>query len=142
MDELLSPLGVTYEVDGIKITLVMADGSKPPGTPPPAGTARRQMPLPEPQTLVTLKSPYVMLEYKNGDPQERISVTFAVRSLCNQAGYKLNWNKSKENVGELIRRWVYPEIENVTWEEAMKELLDPLGLGYEVEGGMVVLIKK
>ena len=140
MAELLSPLGVAYEVDGMNVILVMADGRKPPSTPTPVRTARRPMPEPDANTMVTLKSPYTLSQYKNGEPQERISVVGAVRELGNQAGYKLNWAKSKENVGSLLTQWIYPDFENITWEEAMTELLPPLGVAYEIDGINVILV--
>lgn len=121
--ELLAPFALTYTIEHGQVVLDRS-GSDVRGK----------------DTLVTLKSPYIMLEYKNGEPQERISVTFAVRALSNQAGYKLNWNESKKNVGKLFSRWVYPEIENVTWEEAMDELLSPLGITYALDGMNVILV--
>jgi hypothetical protein len=141
MEELLSPLGIAYELDDRDVILVMADGREPPGTSASVRSARRPVPAPKANTVVTLKAPYSLPEFKNGEPQERISLTFAVRALCNQAGYKLSWTRSKENVGSLLSQWTYqPEIENMPWEEAMTELLSPLGVTYEVVGRDVILV--
>ncbi len=77
-----------------------------------------------------------------GAPTDKISVQYAVIELGRQVGLRYDWNTSAKNVGELARRWIYPDIKNQTFESAMKDILTPLGLSYEIKGGNTIVLTK
>ncbi len=89
---------------------------------------------------VSLKRPYP--QGYSGAPTERISVQYAVKELLRQAGVGFDFEKSQAKVGELTRRWITPNISDKACDVALKEVLDPLGIDYDLEGGKVVLRRK
>jgi hypothetical protein len=91
---------------------------------------------------VTLKAPYP-LSYP-GAPTDRLSVQYAVMELLKQANVptRYDFNKSQANVGELARRWVYPNVIDRPCDAALQEVLSPLGLTLDLESGKFVLKRK
>ena len=82
---------------------------------------------------VTLQKPY---------PRPNLSLQFAVMELLKQVGVRYNFRQSYTNTNPLCRRWAHPNVKEKPCYQALDELLDPLGLTYEIEGGQVVLVRK
>ncbi|MGH7140971.1 MAG: hypothetical protein ACREHD_35010 [Pirellulales bacterium] len=90
-------------------------------------------------TKVTLKAPYPA---RGGGNRGRISVQYAVIEVVQQAGLKYDFNTSFRNTDPACRLWVRPNIRNRTCGQALKAILDPVGLAYKVTDGVVVLERK
>ncbi len=88
---------------------------------------------------VTLAKPYP-LSYK-GATSDKLAVQYAVLELSKQVGLKYNWDESFKNTAPLCQQWVSPDIKSKPFSAAMKELLTPVGLTYEVLGKEIVLKK-
>jgi hypothetical protein len=86
---------------------------------------------------VTLTPPYP--EVYPGSPRDKMSVQFAVTELCRQAGFLYSRDESIKNVGRATRGWVSPRIENVPFGEALRQVLEPKGLSYDIRGSHIVL---
>ena len=127
MKELLGPAGLTYELRENKIVLKRDAESD------------KNMTQAERKT-VTLTKPYP-ISYK-GATKDKIAVQYAVIELGKQAGLDYNWDASFKNTDPICREWVYPDIKNKPFRTAMKELLGPAGLTYELRENAVVLKKK
>lgn len=70
------------------------------------------------------------------------SVQDIVRTMAGQAGLGYNWQKSFDQTDPLCRRWVRDvRIEAIPFGTAMQQILDPVGLRYEMENGEVVLYR-
>lgn len=68
------------------------------------------------------------------------SVQDVVQTMAAQAGLGYNWRKSFDQTDPLCRRWVRDvRIEAVSFEAGMQQILEPVGLRYEIENGLVVL---
>ena len=71
------------------------------------------------------------------------SVQDIVQSLAQQAGLGYEWKKSFAQTDPLCRRWVNNvAIQGKPCREALAQILDPVGLRYEIEQGSVVLYRK
>lgn len=91
--------------------------------------------------LVTLVAPYPSPE-AGSPPGERISLQYAVKELARQEGLGYLFKESREQVGEVAGLWIKPDLRQVRFTKAMDGILLPLGLGYEVQNGMVLVIPK
>ena len=89
------------------------------------------------QKAVTLVKPYP-LSYK-GATSDKLAVQYAVLELSKQVGLKYNWDESFKNTAPLCQQWVNPDIKGKPFSTAMKELLAPIGLTYELLGNAIVL---
>lgn len=89
------------------------------------------------QKAVTLVKPYP-LSYK-GATSDKLAVQYAVLELSKQVGLKYNWDESFKNTAPLCQQWVEPDIKGKPFSAAMRELLAPVGLTYEVRGNATVL---
>ena len=97
--------------------------------------------LTEPERkAVTLTQPYPTAE--KGASTDKIAVQYAVIELGKQAGLGYKWDESFKNTDPICRKWVYPEIKNKPFRTAMQELLDPVGLTYELRENAIILKKK
>ena len=73
---------------------------------------------------------------------KQASVQDIVKTIATQAGLQYNWQKSFDQTDPVCRRWVRDvKLKNVPFSDAMRRILDPVGLRYEVENGSVVLFK-
>ena len=72
----------------------------------------------------------------------RLSLQYAVIELGKQVDLQYDWKESYKNTDPLCRRWVYPEIKNKTFQSAMRELLRPLDLTYEIRDGSTIVLKR
>jgi predicted Ser/Thr protein kinase len=71
---------------------------------------------------------------------ERASVQDIVQSLAEQAGLRYDWQKSHDQTDPLCRQWVRNvAIEGKTCNEALEQVLKPVGLHYQVKDGVLVL---
>lgn len=113
-----------------------------PSTAPSAGAT--QVPPPTPaiglRGQVTSRRPYPA-SY-SGAPTDKISVQYAVIEVLRQVGIRYDFRKSQSNVGEAARRWITPQLADVSCETALESILGPLGLTYVLEGDTVVLRRK
>ena len=97
--------------------------------------------LTEPERkAVTLTKPYPTAD--KDAATDKIAVQYAVIELGKQAGLGYKWDESFKNTDPICRKWVNPDIMNKPFRAAMQELLDPVGLTYEVRGNEIVLKKK
>lgn len=74
---------------------------------------------------------------------DKASVQNIVQEMAEKADLQYNWTKSQSNTGHLCKRWVHNvKIRNKPLDKALKEILDPVGLTYRLEGSAIVLYKK
>ena len=122
MHRILGPIGLRYEVEnGVVVMFRGGDriqSAEVAMTPPDAGT---------------------LIEYATA----KKSVQYIVIDLAAQVGLGYNWEKSFAQTDPECRRFVFDvSITNLTFAKAMAEILDPLGLRFEVEAGRVVLYRR
>ena len=113
LDEVLAPVMLTYRLtdDGLSLAIRYH-----PATP--ASLSQK----------ITLKKPYPPPYH--GAATDKLSIQYAVRSICNQIGVDYQFYKSKLNIGPLHNDWVYPDFVEVPADVALTKLLQPLGLTY------------
>jgi len=71
---------------------------------------------------------------------EQASVQDIVQNLAGQVGLGYDWQKSFTQTDPLCRNWVRNvAIEDKTCNEALEQVLKPVGLHYQVEKGVLVL---
>jgi hypothetical protein len=74
---------------------------------------------------------------------EQASVQEIVQSLAEQVGLRYDWQKSFAQTDPLCRQWVRNvAIEGKTCNEALEQVLKPVGLRYQVEDGVLVLSRQ
>jgi hypothetical protein len=96
---------------------------------------------PEPPAVrVTLIAPYP--ESYAGAPRDKLAVEYAVIEIAKQAGLRYNWDESYRNTDPVCRRWVKPHIVNVPCQQALSQILDPVGLTYELRGDEIILKRR
>jgi hypothetical protein len=117
MQRVLQPVGLRYEIEGNKVVLYRAAAT--------AGPA---------------KAPTDQLINYSVD---RKSVQYVVIDLAAMVGLGYNWDKSAAQTDPERRHWVDNlKIKNRSFDGAMKRVLDPVGLRYEIEGNQVVLYRR
>lgn len=121
---ILGPKGLSFTITDGTITLHMA------ATPDEALERK-----------VTLVGPVYPLSYPNA-ATDKMAVQYAVIELGKQAGIRYNWAASYKNTDPVCKRWVRPSIHNMTCKDALRQLLDPVGLAYRIEEGQIVLVRK
>jgi len=115
MHRILDPVGLRYEVESGEVVLYRAPDSLP------ADVLDKR------------------INYSSG----RKSVQYIVIDLAKQVGLGYNWDKSFAQTDPECRRFVdHVSIQNQPFDKAMAKILDPMGLGYEVEDGQVVLYRR
>ena len=100
----------------------------PPESPEPPGAR------------VTLTSPYP--ESYAGAPRDKLAVQYAVIEIAKQAGLRYNWDESYRNTDPVCRQWVKPHVVNLPWQQALSQILDPVGLTYELRGDEIILKRR
>jgi hypothetical protein len=84
----------------------------------------------------------LLLACAGAQQESKVSVQYAVISVASRAGLGYNWQKSFDQTDPACRIWVSnPPAESVPFATAMRQILDPVGLRYEVEDGKVVLYR-
>jgi serine/threonine protein kinase len=74
---------------------------------------------------------------------EQASVQDIVQSLAEQVGLRYDWQKSFAQTDPLCRQWVRNvAIEGKTCNEALEQVLKPVGLRYQLEEGVLVLSRQ
>jgi len=74
---------------------------------------------------------------------EQASVQDIVQSLAEQVGLRYDWQKSFAQTDPLCRQWVRNvDIQGKTCNEALEQVLKPVGLRYQLEEGMLVLSRQ
>jgi hypothetical protein len=86
---------------------------------------------------VTLVPPYPASH--DGARTDMISVQYAVIVLSDQVGLGFRWNASYPGAYPGTAALVRPEIRNVPWREAVRQVIEPVGLDFEIRDGGVVL---
>lgn len=122
MHRILRPIGLRYEVEnGVVVLFRGADAiqsAEGTMTPPDAGT---------------------LINYSTA----KKSIQYIVIDLAAQVGLGYNWEKSLAQTDPECRRFVFDaSITNLPFAKAMAEILDPVGLRFEVEAGRVVLYRR
>ena len=83
------------------------------------------------------------LETKVNYATDQASVQDIVMDLAGQAGFRYDFQKSFAQTDPLCRRWVNGvAIRDKSCRDALAEILDPVGLRYQVENGTIVLYRK
>ena len=138
MEQILDPVGLTYRIEDNRIVLYYSsDGDEEPaGHPDPEFNLDANK-----DRKVALKPPFSGWNPDKSDPEDRISAIDAVIAICRQANIQFDFEKSFDNTAPLCNEKISPLLRRCPWSEAMDDILDPLGLGYEVKGGKVVLTK-
>jgi len=74
---------------------------------------------------------------------EQASVQDIVQNLAEQVGLRYDWQKSHDQTDPLCRQWVRNvAIEGKTCDEALEQVLKPVGLRYQLEEGVLVLSRQ
>jgi phenylpropionate dioxygenase-like ring-hydroxylating dioxygenase large terminal subunit len=74
---------------------------------------------------------------------DKASVQNVVKDMAERAGLKYDWEKSQSNADQLCRRWVRNvQLNNKPLDEALVEILDPIGLTYRFQENAIVLYRK
>jgi len=85
----------------------------------------------------------VRLQSKVKYAAEQASVQDIVQNLAEQAGLKYDWQKSFAQTDPLCRQWVRNvTIDGQTCQQALDQILKPVGLRYQVENGVLVLSRQ
>ena len=72
----------------------------------------------------------------------QVSVQSAVQSISQQAGLRYDWQTSHDQTDPIARSWLRNVFfDKLPFDEAMRRILNPLGLEYAVTNGAVVLSK-
>jgi serine/threonine protein kinase/C-terminal processing protease CtpA/Prc len=128
LEQILKPFGLRYQVEeGVLVLSRQDEGTQPPksGAQAPAGPA-------DPRLGSKVK-------YKS----EQASVQDIVQSLAEQVGLRYDWQKSLAQTDPLCRQWVRNvAIEGKTCDEALEQVLKPVGLRYQLEEGVLVLSRQ
>lgn len=123
MEQMLKPYNLTYTIEDNTVTIIRISGD--------AGI----------DALVTLKPPYAIWR-KEVDPTDpKISIAGAAKAISNQAGYEFSWRRSERNTARLTSEWIHPDFEDITWEEAMEQILTPYNLTYTIEDNTVIITR-
>jgi len=88
---------------------------------------------------VTLRKPYP--PSAGASATDKITVQDAVFEIARQALLGYNFAQSANNLGPLASHLVEPDIKNETLRSALNKILGPLGLGYKVERGEIILVR-
>ena len=71
------------------------------------------------------------------------SVQSVVKELAKQAGIGYNWDKSFQQADPLCRQWLRDlHIQNEPLAKVLKQILEPIGLTFTIEDGLLVLDNK
>jgi hypothetical protein len=122
MQQILDPVGLRYEVENGEVVLY------------------RQAALPPADPARSAASP------KSDKPisysTDKKSVQYVVIDLAAKVGLRYNWQKSFAQTDPQCRQWVRDvQMDKVPFAIALRQILDPVGLRYEVEQGEVVLYR-
>jgi hypothetical protein len=90
--------------------------------------------------IVSLSAPYPK-DYP-GAEADKMPVEYAVKTLVEQAGLHYDFKTSFKNTDPICRHWIRPDIQNQPCNLALKSILGPLGLSYDVLDGNVVLKRR
>jgi beta-lactamase regulating signal transducer with metallopeptidase domain/TolA-binding protein len=83
------------------------------------------------------------LEKKVEYSTKQASVQDIVQSLAEQVGLRYDWQKSFDQTHPLCLQWVWNvTIDGKTCQEALEQILKPVGLRYQVENGVLVLSRQ
>ncbi|MGB7768833.1 MAG: protein kinase [Verrucomicrobiia bacterium] len=92
------------------------------------------------------KSDYIgkaLLQSKVKYAAKQASVQDIVQNLAEQAGLKYDWQKSFAQTDPLCRQWVRNVIiDGKTCQQALDQILKPVGLRYQVENDVLVLSRQ
>lgn len=86
---------------------------------------------------VTLAPPYPASH--EGGRTDMISVQYAVLELSHQVGLGFRWSDSYPGAYPASAALVRPDIRGLTWREAMRKVVEPVGLTFGIRDGGVVL---
>ncbi len=124
MHEILAETNVVHEIENDEVVLVSIHGK----------LERTRWP-------VTLMPPYVGPKQPD-DRAERISVQDAVMAIGMQAGFAYRFQESIKNTKSQCRKWIYAlELDGVPFDEAMEQILGPVGITYEIDDDSIVLVR-
>jgi hypothetical protein len=139
MEEIIASWNLTYIVENDTVVLQLIGGiqdslSNPvlPWENNPGTRVKRQ---------VSLKPPFGGWNPNRHDADDVISVEHAVNALCRQTGMTFDFERSRSNAGPLCESRISPVIDKEPWDQAMEEILGPLGLSYRIENNSIVLVR-
>ncbi|MFC1766691.1 hypothetical protein ACFL6U_32020, partial [Planctomycetota bacterium] len=82
----------------------------------------------------------VTVSVSHSPDSDRLSVQYAVIAVCQAAAIPYNWDKSARLVDPLRRRFMEPvTIENQTAYQALREIVQPIGLSFGADTNGVYL---
>ncbi len=88
-------------------------------------------------------SPWLIFGFGLVAADERDDKRIGYSSGKKLAGLGYNWQQSYADTNPLCRRFVESvKIESTPFDKAMANVLDPVGLGYRVEDGQVILYRR
>jgi len=89
---------------------------------------------------VTLCAPYPQSYL--GAPTDEIELEYAVFEMAKQAVLGYDFVTSRRNVGKICSVRIRPDIRRMPLRGALEAILAPLGVGYTVSGGEIVLVPR
>ncbi len=64
---------------------------------------------------------------------DRLTIQYATIEICKAAEVPYQWNKSQQLAGEKARRYIEPiNFENISADDALRSILEPVGLKYAI----------
>jgi tRNA A-37 threonylcarbamoyl transferase component Bud32 len=130
------PFGRDQQAKYLIVAFVTKAASKGTASEPPSSeqTTLAQAPAVPADTRLGSKVKYA---------SEQASVQDIVQSLAEQVGLRYDWQKSHDQTDPLCRQWVRNvAIEGKTCNEALEQVLKPVGLRYQVKDGVLVLSRQ
>ena len=135
----------TFDAQGKFVSVKKVEGFPRKYSPEPADTSKMDdnNPLIEAalNKKVSLLGPVYPLSYPDA-PRDKLAVQYAVIEIGKQAGLMYNWDESFKNTDPVCRQWVRPNVQDQTCKDALRQILDPVGLKYRIVDGQIVLEKK
>ena len=136
LNSILEPLGLSYEVSGRSVTLKRIPAAAV--QPQPEVKPKAVDPVvAAPQKTVSLAAPYP--QSYSGARKDKILVQNAVKALVEQVGLHYDFKNSFKNTNPICRQLIQPNIQNQPFDDAIKVILGPIGLAYDVSNGNLVL---
>jgi hypothetical protein len=106
---------------------------------PPRGLAKKIVKkvtgrdfVPELENPVTLQAPY--RDPKEDEPEDRLSLQDAVNKIARQAGLRYARSENRDQLGEVARKWIEPDLVNVPAGDALRRLLAHRGIRWVLSG--------
>jgi hypothetical protein len=69
-----------------------------------------------------------------------LSAQYAAQAICRQAGVPFCWDRGRDSTEQNRRRWTQPSFYSLPADEALTQVLSPLGLTFDADAEGVFLV--